>query len=276
MSGIEAAGFMGHGPLRRHLGLLAAQLRISVLAALEYRTGFWSEGFLSLLWSIGGFIPLLAALQHREELLGWTIGELGMLTGCYMILSGVFASFVQPGLTDTMDQIRRGTLDYVLLRPNDPLVASLASAFAPWCVLEVIAGIGLLIASAIMTPVRPGPPELLQLLLVGASGLAALYALGVLVLAVSFRALQLENLTYMMEALLDFARWPITVFRGPLKAFFTFVIPFAIMTSYPPLALVGGLRWAQVGGAVLTAIVLVGLARAAWNRGLRGYGSASS
>src|SRR5262249_47266333 len=49
-------GFMGHGPLRRHAALLAAQLRISVLAALEYRTGFWSQGVLSLLWSIGGFI----------------------------------------------------------------------------------------------------------------------------------------------------------------------------------------------------------------------------
>jgi ABC-2 type transport system permease protein len=264
------------GPLGRHLGLVGAQLRISVLAALEYRTGFWSQGVLSLLWSVAGFIPLWVALQHREELAGWSIGELGMLTGCYMILSGVFGGFVQPGLTETMDQIRRGTLDYLLLRPTDPLLSSLASAFAPWCLLEVIAGIALLIASAIMTPAHLGPTELVQLLLVGASGLAALYALGVLVLAVSFRALHLENLTYLMESLLDFARWPITVFRGPLKALFTFVIPFAIMTSYPALALAGSLGWSKVGGAIVTALVLVGLARAAWNRGLRGYGSASS
>jgi ABC-2 type transport system permease protein len=276
MSLAEASGFMGHGSLRRHVRLLAAQLRISVLAALEYRTGFWSQGVMGLLWSFGGFIPLWIALQHRAELDGWSVGELGMLTGCYMILSGVYAGFVQPGLTETMDQIRRGTLDYVLLRPSDPLVASLGSAFAPWSALEVVAGIVLLVASAIMTPARVGPAELIQLLLVGVCGLASLYALGVLVLAVSFRALQLENLTYMMEALLDFARWPISVFRGPLKALFTFVIPFAIMTSYPAQALVGGLRWSEVGGAMITALVLVGLARAAWNRGLRGYGSASS
>jgi ABC-2 type transport system permease protein len=276
MTDLVAAGFMSHGPLRRHLGLLAAQLRISVMAALEYRTGFWSQGVMGLLWSVGGFIPLVVALQHREELAGWTVGELGMLTGCYMILSGVFAGFVQPGLTETMDQIRRGTLDYLLLRPCDPLVASLGSAFAPWNLLEVLAGIGLLITGAIVTPVHPGLAELVQLVLVGVCGLAALYALGVLVLAISFRALQLENLTYMMEALLDFARWPISVFRGPLKALFTFVIPFAIMTSYPALALVGELGWSRVGGAIITALVLVGLARAAWIRGLQGYSSASS
>lgn len=276
MTEADASGFLDRGPLRRHVGLLAAQLRISVMAALEYRTGFWSQGVMGLLWSIGGFIPLWVALQHREELAGWTFGELGMLTGCYMIVAGVFAGFVQPGLTETMDQIRRGTLDYLLLRPCDPLVASLGSAFAPWSTLEVFAGIAFLIASAIATPVHAGPAELLQLLLVGVSGLASLYALGVLVLAVSFRALQLENLTYMMEALLDFARWPISVFRGPLKALFTFVIPFAIMTSYPAQALVGELSWSKVGGAIVTALVLVGLARAAWNRGLQGYSSASS
>lgn len=264
------------GPLHRHLRLLAAQLRISVMAALEYRTGFWSQGVMGLLWSLTGIVPLWVALEHRSELAGWTVGELGMLTGCYVILAGVFAGFVQPGLAETMDQIRRGTLDYVLLRPVDPLVASLGSAFEPWSLLEIAAGLALVIASAIATPVRVGPIELTQLLLVGVSGLAALYSLGVLVLAASFRALQLENLTYLMESLLDFARWPISVFRGPLKVVFTFVIPLGIMTSYPALALAGTLAWSQVGGAIVTALVLVGLARALWTRALRSYTSASS
>ncbi|MFV8754401.1 ABC transporter permease [Nannocystaceae bacterium ST9] len=276
MSASEAAGFMGHGSLRRHLGLLAAQLRISVLAALEYRTGFWSQGVMGLLWSLGGVIPLWVALQHRSELAGWSVGELGMLTGCYVMLAGVFAGFVQPGLAETMDQIRRGTLDYVLLRPSDPLIASLGSAFAPWSLLEILAGLGLLIASALITPVQAGPIEIAELLVVGVAGLVALYALGVLVLAASFRALQLENLTYLMESLLDFARWPISVFRGPLKLLFTFVVPFAIMTSYPAQALAGELDGAAVAGAIVTALVLAGSARALWSRALRGYTSASS
>ncbi len=273
---ISGSGFMGHGPLRRHLGLLAAQVRVSVLAALEYRTGFWSQGVMGLLWSLGGVIPLWVALEHRAELAGWSVGELGMLTGCYVILAGVFAGFVQPGLTETMDQIRRGTLDYVLLRPNDPLVASLGSAFEPWSLLEIVAGVGLVIASAIVTPGQAGPVEFAQLAVVAVAGFVALQALGMLVLAISFRALQLENLTYLMESLLDFARWPITVFRGPLKLLFTFVVPFAIMTSYPAQALAGQLGWAQVGGAIVTALALVGLARGLWTRALRSYTSASS
>lgn len=272
----DARGFEGRGSLRRHLRLVAAQLRISVLAALEYRAGFWSQGVMGLLWSLGGVIPLWVALSHRSELAGWTMAELGMLTGCYVMLAGTFAGFVQPGISEAMDQIRRGTLDYLLLRPCDPLVSSLASAFAPWSVLELLAGFALLVASASALPSAPAWSGILALLLVGASGLVALYALGVLALALGFRALALENLTYLMEALLDFARWPISVFRGPLKAFFTFVVPFAIMTSYPAMALAGELGLAEVGVAIATALGLALLARLAWLRALRGYSSASS
>lgn len=272
----DAAGFAGRGSLRRHLRLLAAQLRVSVLAALEYRAGFWSQGVMGLLWSLMGVIPLWVALEHRSTLAGWTIAELGMLTGCYVMLSGTFAGFVQPGLAESMDQIRRGTLDYVLLRPCDPLVSSLSAAFQPWSLLELIAGAALLIASMLALPSLPSLVGVAQLALVGASALLALYALGVLALALGFRALALENLTYLMESLLDFARWPISVFHGPLKAFFTFVVPFAIMTSYPAMALAGELGWLEVGGATATALLLASLARLAWTRALRGYTSASS
>ena len=41
------------------------------MAALEYRTGFWSQGVMGLLWSLAGVIPLWVALEHRSELAGW-------------------------------------------------------------------------------------------------------------------------------------------------------------------------------------------------------------
>ncbi len=269
-------GFAGRGPLRRHLRLIAAQLRISVLAALEYRTGFWSQGLLGLAWSIGGVIPLWVALEHRPDVAGWGPWELAMLTGCYILLAGVFAGFVQPALYAAMEHIRAGTLDYLLLRPVDALVSALVSAFEPWSCVEIIAGLVVLVVAAIGAGGSPGPIELLMALCVFVSGLLALYALAVLILGLSFRALQLQNLAFLMEALLDFARWPISVFRGPLKALFTFIIPFAIMTSYPPQALLGRLAWSSALTALATAVVLALLARGVWLRALRSYTSASS
>jgi len=260
----------------RHLRLIAAQLRLSMLAALEYRVGFWTEGVVGLAWSLGGVVPLIVALDHRETVAGWSPWALVLLTGFFLIIAGVYAASVQPAVAEAMGHIRRGTLDYLLLRPVDALVSCLVCAFEPWSLLELVAGIGLVIAAWIELGLAPGLTAIASLAVVLACGLVSLYALGVLMLSASFRALQLQNLGVMLETLLDFAHWPISVFRGPFKLVFTFVVPFAVMTSYPAMALMGSLGPGELLGAVATAAGLAGLAYLSWRTALRGYTSASS
>jgi ABC-2 type transport system permease protein len=264
------------GSLHRHARLVLVQLRIRVLAALEYRAGFWTGGVLSLFWSLGGVIPLVVALEHRPDVAGWTPWALAMLVGCHMIVNGLFGAVVQPALFAAMEDIRTGALDYLLLRPVDALVSCLVADFQPWSLLETLVGLGLLGVAATAAGVSPAPLDVVVFVVLFVSGIAALYAIAVMILSLAFRAMQLQNLAYLLESLLDFARWPISVFRGPLKAFFTFVVPFAIMTSYPPMALMGWLEPQAAITSVVTAVVLAVLARSAWLRALRGYTSASS
>lgn len=260
----------------RHLRLAAAQLKISTQAALEYRVGFWTLGLVGILWSLGGVVPLIVALDHMPAVAGWTAWELALLTGFYLMFSGIFASFLQPAIGASMGHIRDGTLDYLLLRPVDSLVSCLLAAFEPWNLLEFFTGVGLVVVSAIQLGLSPGAADLGALVLVFACGVVSLYAIGVMMLAASFRALALENLTYLMETLLEFAHWPVSVFRGVLKLLFTFVVPFAVMTSYPAQSLMAVIGGRELLGAVGTAVGLAVIARVAWGRAIRGYTSASS
>ena len=260
----------------RHLRLAAAQLRISTQAALEYRVGFWTEGVVGVLWSLGGVVPLIVALDHRPEVAGWTPWQVALLTGFYLMFAGLYAGLLQPAIAESMGHIRRGTLDYLLLRPVDAMVSCLLSAFEPWALLQVLSGVALALVAAVELELSPGLAELASLVLVLGCGLVGLYAIGVLMLAAGFRALALENLTYLMETLLEFAHWPVSVFRGPLKLMFTFVVPFAVMTSYPAQSLMGALGSRERIGALVTALALAVVARVVWIRALRGYTSASS
>jgi ABC-2 type transport system permease protein len=262
--------------LRRQVRVVLASLRINVLAALAYRAGFWSEGVLGVLWSAMGIIPLLIAVSHTRDVVGWGPWDLLVLTGCFTCVSGMWGALLQPSLVRTMESIHSGTLDYVLLRPADSLVLCLSTAFSPWRLIEVLGGGVLIVAGLAGQGRSPGPLDLIEAALVGLAGIGCLYGLGVLALCLSFRAMQLQNLTFMMEAGLDFARWPATVFRGVLKTLFTFVIPFAVMTTFPAQALVGQLRWIVVGEALAVAAVLLTVAVALWRRALSGYTSASS
>jgi ABC-2 type transport system permease protein len=262
--------------LRRHLRLAVAQLKISTQAALEYRVGFWTQGFVGVLWSLGGVVPLIVALDHLPAVAGWNGWQLALLTGFYLMFSGIYSALLQPAIGQSMAHIREGTLDYLLLRPVDGLVSCLLAAFEPWSLLELLTGIALAVTAAIQLELSPTLAELASLALVLACGIVSLYAMGVLMLAACFRALALENLTYLMETLLEFAHWPVSVFRGPLKLLFTFVIPFAVMTSYPAQSLMNALGSRQLIGAVVTALGLAVVARLAWRWAVRGYTSASS
>ncbi len=259
-----------------YLRLVGGQLRMSVLAALQYRLGFWTEGILGILWSALGMAPLLVATSHLDTVAGWGVWELLVLTGCFTLVSGLFGALLQPALNESMNHIRRGTLDYVLLRPADALVLCLITAFAPWRLIEALGGLALIVAALIELGHVPSILDVIAALGMGLAGMLALYAVGVLILCASFQAVKLQNLTFLMEAVLDFARWPAQVFGGFLRMVFTFVIPLAVMTTYPSEALLGRLDGMTVVTAIATSVGLMLVARLLWLRALRGYTSASS
>ena len=284
-----SAGARGRarGPARRALRLIGAQLRLSTLAALQYRVGFWTEGVLAVFWSLVGLVPLWVAIDHRGEVVGWSPWELMVLAGCFAVLSGLFGAFLQPALIESMNHIRRGTLDHVLLRPADGLLLCLVAAFSPWRLVELLFGAALIVVSLGQLGVVPDLAALLTAAGMGVASLACLYGLGILTLCLSFRALQLQNLTFLFESLLDFSRWPIGVFQGLLKALFTFeggldyiawklVIPLAVMTTYPAAALTGRAGASTLLGAALTGAALLIVARLTWTVAIRQYTSASS
>lgn len=256
--------------------LFLAQLEMSALAALQYRVGFWTEGMLGLLWSALGIAPLFVAVDRLGAVKGWGQWELVVLTGCFTLLSGVFGALLQPALVESMNHIRRGTLDYLLLRPADALILCLTCEFRPWRLVEAAGGVLLIAGGLVMLGRVPSLEAVLAAALTGLAGLVALYAFGVLVLCASFKAMQLHALTYLMESLLDFGRWPAQVFPATLRVLFTFVVPLLVMTSYPAEALLGRLGWSSVAMTAAISAGLMALARLWWRASVRGYTSASS
>ena len=86
----------------------------------------------------------------------------------------------------------------------------------------------------------------------------------------------MDNLQYLFSSVFDAARWPVSVFRGTLKLLFTFVIPLALMTTYPAEAMLGRRTGVGLLVPIAGAIVFAGLARAIWQRSIGRYTSASS
>jgi ABC-2 type transport system permease protein len=103
-----------------------------------------------------------------------------------------------------------------------------------------------------------------------------MYSLWIMCAAAAFWVVRLDNLTFLLGAIFDVARWPVHVFRGMWRIVFTFVIPVAVMTTFPAMAILGELdaerALATIGGSLL----MLALSRLVWRSAIRNYTSASS
>jgi ABC-2 type transport system permease protein len=148
--------------------------------------------------------------------------------------------------------------------------------FEPWKVIDVGGGVALAIAAFAMLGRAPSIADvgLSALLLVAAA--LVLYSLWILIVSASFWVIRLDNLAYLLSAVFDAARWPIQIFRGFWRVLFTFVVPLAIMTTFPAMALLGRLDARTALGALGGAAAFAAVSRALWLRAIRSYTSASS
>jgi ABC-2 type transport system permease protein len=98
----------------------------------------------------------------------------------------------------------------------------------------------------------------------------------ILTVCAAFYVVKIDNLSYLFSSIFDAARWPSTIFRGVLSVIFTFVIPLALMTTYPALALLGKLPGTTLALAMPGSVLFALLARLVWRRSIGKYTSASS
>ena len=108
------------------------------------------------------------------------------------------------------------------------------------------------------------------------AGVAATYALWILCAAASFWVVRLDNLMYLLGSVFDVARWPVDLFPAAWRVVFTFVIPVAVITTFPARALLGTLSPTAALATLAGAAGLVVVSRVVWRTAIRSYTSASS
>jgi ABC-2 type transport system permease protein len=262
--------------MRRALAIVRAQLRASIALALQYRLEFLVEGALAILWIAVTLVPMLVVFGTRDAVEGWTFPEMLLVLGWFVALKGVLEGAVSPSLTAVIEHVRTGTLDFVLLKPADAQLLVSVAKLEPWRIVDVV-GAGFIFAYAFGKLGRA--PTAGEVLAAGAMLLGALlvlYSIAILVVSIAFFAVRVDNLLYLFQSVFDVARWPSTIFRGFLAVLFTYVLPLALMTTYPALALLGRLRLGTALGALAGTVAFAAFARAVWTVSIRKYTSASS
>lgn len=260
----------------RHLRLLGATVRLSSLLAMQYRWEFLLDGFFSVFWTITALLPLWLVFDERPVIAGYAYPEALCVVGFFTLLQGILEGAIHPSLATVIEHIRTGTLDFVLLKPADAQFLVSTQRFAPWRAVNVLAGLAIFVYAFWEMGRAPSPGDVALALLMLTLAVLVLYALWILVISAAFHVGRIDNLRFLFLAIFDAARWPSTVYRGVLSVIFTFVIPLALMTTYPAGALLGRLDAATALGAWAGGAAFFVIARLVWQRSIARYRSASS
>jgi ABC-2 type transport system permease protein len=262
--------------MTRYVRLLGVQLRVSLALAAQYRADFSLEGLMALFWLGWNLVPLMIVYQQRPSIAGWSYGQALVVIGWFTVLKSLLDAAITPSLLAVVEHIRKGTLDFVLLKPADAQFLVSTVRFELWPLLGAAGGLGLVGWSLARLHHVPTVAQLaLAAVLLGAAVLV-LYAIWIIVVSAAFYVVRLDNLAYLFNSVFDAARWPASVFRGLVHVIFTFVVPLAMMTTYPAEALLGRLELRTAALALCGALGFTALARLVWTRAIGHYTSASS
>ena len=264
----------------RYAGLFRVQMRMATLAAMQYRVDFVVRGLIAVLWSALTLIPLVVVFGVRRQVAGWSFEEALVVVGWFTLLRAVLEGAVSPSLTAVVEHVRKGTLDFVLLKPADAQFLVSTAKFEPWRIVDVAGALVVFCYAFAKIGHAPSIAQVATGLVFLALAVLILYSIWILVVSAAFWVVKVDNLSYLFGSLFDVGRWPIDVLRGvwggTLRLVFTFVFPVALMTTYPALALLGRLdaktAALALGGGILFAVI----ARRVWRRALAMYTSASS
>lgn len=260
----------------RYVFLLGLALRKSLTLAMQYRWDFVLSGGLSLLWTLSGLVPFYVAFHERPPVEGWTYDSALVVVAVFTLLRAVLDGAVNPSLLTVVDQIRMGTFDFVLLKPADAQFLVSTTKFNVFRVVDVLAGLTLATVAFVHMGRAPTLWGVFSALVMLGAATVVLYSIWILVISAAFWVVKVDNLAYLFSSIFDFARWPVTVFKGVWRIIFTFVIPIGIMTTYPAEAILGTLTPHLFVGTLCGAAVFGLIARLVWTKALGHYTSASS
>lgn len=267
----------------------------SLVRDMTFRTNFFIECLSSVSWmamNLGFYLLIFAHTSQLGANTGWGKYEFFVFLSTTMLVYGLVEAFFMPNAEEFSELIRRGGLDFALVKPIDTqFLISLQrvdwSAFS-----TVAAGMTLLVFSLFQLTTRTSHPVQLNFFVVllypfyVLCGVAILYSLMITLAASSIWLGRNQTLYDFWFYITNFSRYPMEIYAGrwglPLRVIFTFVIPVLVVVNVParllaqPLQPRAAWEWPLAGFALFATIASLSLSRWCFQRALLSYRSASS
>lgn len=265
----------GRDPFRPFV-LAGRFFRIGALNELQYRANFAVQLFQSAVAVGTGLAVLALVFGQTTELDGWSQPELLAVMGVHILMGGVIATVIQPNMIRLMEDIRLGTLDFVLTKPEDVQVLVSVREIRIWQAVDCLVGAIVIVVAVVQLQVSIGLGQALAFGLAFVLGALTIYCFWLILTVGAFWVVRIDQIVELFEGVYQSGRWPVTIYPGWLRISLTFLVPIAFAVTVPAQALTSRLTADTLALAAAFAIGLMLFTRWWWRFGLRRYSGASA
>jgi ABC-2 type transport system permease protein len=262
--------------LLRPLKLFGLFFRIGALNELQYRANLAVQLFQSGIALATGLAVLGLVFGQTSNLGGWTQSELLAVMGVHILMGGVIQTAIQPNMERLMTDVRQGTLDFILTKPEDAQVMISVREFRIWQAVDI--AVGAIVLAIAVAQLDAGLGLGAALIFAGTLVLGAvmIYCFWLILTTAAFWIVRMDELHELFEGIYQSGRWPVTIYPGWLRISLTFLVPIAFAVTVPAEALTSRLTIEMLALASAFALGLFLVTRWFWTFGLRNYSGASS
>lgn len=256
--------------------LIWLYFRISAMNELQYRVNFFVQLLESAVALVTGLIALTLVFDYTDNLRGWNYNELLVVLGVYTLVGGFIKTIIQPNMELLMENVRQGTLDYVLTKPEDAQILVSVREVRIWQAVDILLGVIILVVAIARLQAQVGLWQALAFPVVLVLGGLMIYSFWLIITTGAFWLVRMQNVMELFQGMYRAGQWPVGIYPGWLRSSLTFLVPVAFAVTVPAEALTGRLTLATLLGAFGLCALLLVVGRLWWRFGLRSYSGASA
>ncbi len=262
--------------LLRYPKLFGYFVRFSISKAMEFRLDFWFRIVMDLLY-YGVNIAFYEILYlHFPKVGGWSREQAMIFVAGYLFVDAVQMTLFSNNLWWLPLFVNRGDLDYYLLRPVSSLFFLSLRDFAANSFVNLLMTLGILVWAFHNYSVELGVWNRLFYVLLLLNGVGLFYMIQLLFIIPVFWTQSVEGFREVNWTLSKVQERPDRILVGWPRKFFTLVLPYCLITSFPARLVVEAFSWSTFLHIVAVTLAFASLILLLWRTALRSYSSASS
>lgn len=247
----------------------------SLQRELEFRANLFAKVAQNVVWMAFFVLIILVVYLNTDSVAGWSRGDAYILAATCFIMNAFVSAFFM-SLMEIPEQVRRGTLDFVITKPVDTQFWISLRRFNFDQIGSLVAGIGMLVLGIVTADLQPTALQLLAYWVLTVCSTIIFYAFSLCLMTLGIWLVRVDNLWVLGETIMQVARYPLDIYNVPLRQVLTYILPLAFIATVPASQLAKGFDPGMLLLGVAWATISFLAARWFWNFALKHYTSASS